>query len=461
MPAAYTTLKLTDGTVSADLVDGVNYQLIDGGWAPKVARRRRGKLGRHYTDVVEEMTINVLSEISGAACLANLVVLINLLEQAAAWEEDGDADAVLLQVLPQGSVLTNPLQAAVLGGRELEALMELPATYNDLLMIWEIAGVKLKIERRGLWLGDEEEVAASAAEVGNIVTLDFGSSALAPVSLQADFGTASGTISDTSIEPFYLLLGKPAHFARWPLGASGVDDSANHALEDYVLRYTPSNTNENQMFGFTVTPSMRRAHIFVVAKSNSATANFAIRCVASRVYLNDEFAVWGTTEPKTIYAGDTARQIVYLGLVALPENIRTFGIMIQASAAADSFDIDDFVALGDYETSSVFAVGAGEVPAGGMDIGDYGVAIKHQQLTRPQPTAGLFKVTGPGTTDLEFEAPAVDGNRHLLMDGDQLSVLMLSVDQTDDYWRWHEAGSDNIIQYTVTAARRPAYLIPR
>ena len=65
LEAAYTTLTL-DGNL--DLVDNVNYSLVEGGWSPAVAARRVSVLVNRspYEDVTEEIVLNVYGT---TACL--------------------------------------------------------------------------------------------------------------------------------------------------------------------------------------------------------------------------------------------------------------------------------------------------------------------------------------------------------------------------------------------------------
>ena len=55
-----TILRITNGTTTLDLMDGVNYQATADSWAPNVAKLRRGQLGRGiYEPVVEQFEVMV------------------------------------------------------------------------------------------------------------------------------------------------------------------------------------------------------------------------------------------------------------------------------------------------------------------------------------------------------------------------------------------------------------------
>ena len=100
----YSTLKITDGTTTADLTDQTNYQLVDGGWAPSVAPLRKSTLGGSgpYEDVIEEIVVNVHGT-TAATCLANLAKLSQLLDQAERWSRGENISPVKLQCQPWGS----------------------------------------------------------------------------------------------------------------------------------------------------------------------------------------------------------------------------------------------------------------------------------------------------------------------------------------------------------------------
>src|SRR4051812_30642710 len=86
----YLYLVLTDGTTTVTFSDGANgstnYPPQAGGWAPNVAALNQSLLGGRgpYTDVVEEITINVRGA-TAALCYSNLDALVRLLDQADRW----------------------------------------------------------------------------------------------------------------------------------------------------------------------------------------------------------------------------------------------------------------------------------------------------------------------------------------------------------------------------------------
>ena len=161
--AAYTTITITDDTTTLTLTDGRNYALVDQGWAPGVAQLRISTLGGRgpYEDVVEQLTLNVLGE-TGVEALYNLGELSRMLDQAERWNRGELVAAVKLTYQPQGSVLTTALQCVILGRAGGSAVSN-SATFNDLLMCYEISNVQLAFVRRGLWLEAEETLAATSA----------------------------------------------------------------------------------------------------------------------------------------------------------------------------------------------------------------------------------------------------------------------------------------------------------
>lgn len=139
------TLALTDGVLTASLVDGTNFNIIASGWGPRVARRRRSDLGGGpYANEIEDISLN-LTGASEAVILANQETLAILVNQAYDWEQGRDVLPVKLQITMSSGTL---LEAAVYGDGSVAS----PSSWSDLLMVQEINQVRLTLERHGLWL---------------------------------------------------------------------------------------------------------------------------------------------------------------------------------------------------------------------------------------------------------------------------------------------------------------------
>lgn len=173
--ALYTVLEITttaatgkrNVTKTANLVDGANYTLIDGGWAPRVPPRLINLLGGRgaYEEPEERLEVNVFGP-TGALALANLAKLSQLLDQAEAWNAGDNVAPVYCRLQPQGSLMADPLRAVITGRGEASNLLEMPVSFNDKLMIYEIGPVSVNFERRPLWLLDAYSILDLLANSG-------------------------------------------------------------------------------------------------------------------------------------------------------------------------------------------------------------------------------------------------------------------------------------------------------
>ena len=153
---SYSVLELVGKNLTINLLDGVNYALVQ--WAPSVSARDRSLLGNYspYLNVSEVLTVNVFGE-SVTEALQALDDINIVLEQAEAWSLGDAVEPVLMRVQMLGSSLDEPLEAVVLGRPGDESPMMLQPSFNQDLLIYEISNVEIRLVRRGLWLGEEVE----------------------------------------------------------------------------------------------------------------------------------------------------------------------------------------------------------------------------------------------------------------------------------------------------------------
>lgn len=210
-------LKLTDGTTTLDLMDITNYGVPYDTWTPKVARRRRSQMSGDgpYENVVEEIPLHVRGA-SAAAALANLTALAEMLDQAERWSLGEDVTAVWLQYRPTNSA-GDILQAVVVGAASDLPLLTLSPRVNDAAN-YEIDGVTLLLERRGLWLAQSS---ANLASNGSFETFSGGAftgwsaTGVATITQESSpvyAGTTSAKIDTAAAAGFYQDLSIPSGF---------------------------------------------------------------------------------------------------------------------------------------------------------------------------------------------------------------------------------------------------------
>lgn len=447
--AAYSSLVVTDGTTTATLTDGTNYQLIDGGWSPTVAPLRASTLGGSgpYADVTEQITVNVRGS-TGATCLANLAKLSQLLDQAERWARGEPVTAVLLTCQPQGSTQGAALSCVILG-RAGETAVNPPATFNDLLMIFEIPNVQLSFKRRGLWLEAIETLEATGAVANpGIRTGTFASAAAVSSPAKAVLTFPS----DADVTQYLILWAN--HASRIALieaeGMAGyqytsVADTTYIARGGNVLRYTPTDllSTSAGWVALTTLTTCRRVAIWAAVRNNSATATWTIRARLTS----------GTSNPTYYSSGvllDTASttpRIMFLGIITMPTYPAYINVYVQASTITGppTLDIDYFAVL------DITDEMAGALTAGLSGSGASGTAITidAQPLTYPGPT--VKKTVSAGIAEMSYL-----GDAFLTVNGSYLATAYLATE--DAYWCSRTTSTADT--YTLTASRWKAHTVP-
>lgn len=223
-------LRLTDGTTTLDLMDITNYGVPYNAWTPKVARRRRSQMGGNgpYENVIEEIPLHVRGA-SAAAALANLAALAEMLDQAERWSLGEDVAAVWLQYQPTNST-GDVVQAVVVGDAGDLPLVGLSPRVNDAAN-YEIEGITLYLERRGLWLAQSSAnlvLNGSFEDFSGGAFDDWSATGVATVTQESSpvyDGTASAKIDTAAAAGLYQDLSIPSGFlctvTAWVYVSSG------------------------------------------------------------------------------------------------------------------------------------------------------------------------------------------------------------------------------------------------
>lgn len=447
--AAYTTLTISDGTTTANLVDGTNYALVANGWGPSVATLRVSTLGGGgpYADVTEEITVDVLGS-TGAVCLANLAKLSRLLDQAERWSRGEPVAAVLLTCQPQGSTLAAALSCVILG-RAGESAVNPPATFNDLLMCYEIPDVKLSLRRRGLWLeAVETPTPSGTTSRTNIATVTFASAATVASPLKAVLTFPT----DTNVAQYLLLWANSANRlmlveAEGMAGYqySSVSDAAHLASNGYILRYTPTDLLSTAAGWIAITPltTCRRVAVWAMVRNNSSAATWTVKArltsgTSNPTYVGPAVQIDATT---------TDPRIIFLGTLAMPTYPSYINIYVQAStlSGTPTLDIDCFYVLDvtDGMAGAITATLAGSGAAG------TGITIDAQPLSLPTPT--LIKSVSAGSAQMAYL-----GDAFMAASGTTLCMSYLATEAA--YWCSQTGGVADT--FTLTASRWKAHTVP-
>jgi hypothetical protein len=448
----FMALTITDGTTTANLVDGINYDLVDRGWAPGVAALRKSTLGGYgpYENVVEEITVNIYGA-TAAQCLENLATLSQLLDQAERWNRGEQVAAVRLTCQPTGSTLDDPLECVILGRVDQQPVMGLPVVFNDKLKIdiFEVPDVRLRFVRRGLWLEAAETPATSAAVTNpGIATVTYASTATvsSPAKMELTFPT------DGAVTQYMLLYANNAarivfveaeNMAGYQF--TSVADAAKIARGGSVLRYTPTDllsTSAGWVALSTLT-TCRRMAVWAAVRNNSGSATWNVR---ARLTSGTSNPTYYGPEVK-IDASSTDPRIVFLGMIAMPTYPAYLNVYVRASTITGppTLDIDYFALL---DTTDEMA---GAIVANLSGSGSSGTAIIVDARPLTDPTPVVTKSVSAGVAEMSYL-----GNGYMSINGTYLSAAFLAVEST--YWCSQTTGVADT--FTLTGTRWKARTTP-
>lgn len=464
MPAALSSIELTDGTTTATLSDTDNYGLLSGGWSPQIATRRTSVLGgRPYTQVVEEMRFDVYGD-TMADCIAHLAVILRLIDQAYRWSQGESFDPVRIEYQPQGSTMVNPLSALVYGFADNAPPATLPATYNDLLMCFVIENVTLRFVRDGAWLGDEEDITVAAALHPSVVSGTFTgfASHLSPVKVEL------GQLPNQTDLPIYdtgyvLIADRAARIqlieaeGMGPINDFTVDaDATRKPSGTGVLVYTPTTTDEDNTALENITlDEGRRVGIVAAVRNSHASTSFAVRVeiagpagrslTSSRPYIIDP----GSTDPR----------IVLLGVVLCEEAYASMRLYVQADAVAGTLSIDYLALINlDNPTSRIVSIGRIDVASSIPGTEESYLTIDPRALEDVTPRIRLI---GQDFPTLNYAVPQFwRGDPYLLSLGTTIAAMFCLRNSVGGYWIAWDTAAAASIDADVIFTRRISYLAP-
>ena len=365
---SYSVLELVGKNLTIDLLDGVNYALVQ--WAPSVTARDRALIGNYspYLNVTEVLTVNVFGE-SVTETLQALDDINVVLEQAESWSLGDAVEPVLMRVQLQGSSLVDPLEAVVLGRPGDDMSMVLQPTFNQDLLVYEIANVEIRLLRRGLWLGEEVERSLSGTLTNPaVMTVNMGErlNRLSPTTIRVTgFGAGTPMLGGG----YMLISGVPAASSQGRnIGIYGatsmssaefnvVDDSANNAHFDDILRIDAAADATGTITLSGVYAEVSRVSVFAAIRNNSTTTTWRVRA-KSTGYVT---AVDGW---QTIDALSQEPRIVYVGTLANQSGTHiNVALEFEASAVSGTLDVNYVVILGHDQSTGYITIDGADYSA--------------------------------------------------------------------------------------------------
>jgi hypothetical protein len=447
-------LKITDGTTTIDLLgnDATNsFNLIEGSWAPNVARRKRSQMGggSWAEDVVEALPLYAKSDTSAATVLANIDALAALMDQAQRWALGEAVDPVILRYSPNSSTVY--VQAVILGPPDNAQAVVLPPTFTDDLHQNDVVkGVTLQFKRRGLWHATQTTVAGSdtstvtpdtttrtfAAAVTNPSPTDFSIEFTSASSPTAPYANLVVAVTDDANN---IVIVPGENLTKRDSAGGPVTTTADAAARGgNVKRFNGGNGG----YYDTSVNSAKRIIAILSCRNNSTTTPVTVKLQAASV----SWGAFNSGKQITVDTSTTNPRVVILPMVALPEAISR--VCIDVSGA--SFDIDDAVFI------NVDSIGTRVLTSVAAAANENGIKtwFLNRSLTDPIP---LVKNTNSAGSQTDY-TPWY-GDRNIYLSGDEISVMVMGINSSNFYLT---TGGSTAASYKLAdVSRLPVYLVPR
>lgn len=447
----YQYVALTDGVTTVVLNDGISYALTS--YAPGVPYVNDNALGPLYADVVDTITFDAIGCTAAEAYSAAAAVNA-LLDQARRWWDGETVSAVRLQIEAQESALALPLEACLKGRAPGGAApLSLPAQWSAFYGKYLVQGITIQFVRRGQLLYPTAETATSSQQTTpnvQAVAISTPTDISSPTKLSYSFFNG-GVAANGVIEQAVVLTASAAnrlqiYEAESTVKGSNVAtqaDAANLARGGSVARYSPGvlSTQMTQTFS-GLDSNARKIAVWAAVRNNSLTTTFTIQI--------QDVDTLQTAPPVAIDTSSQRPRIVFLGILANRFTFNGIKLLLTASAAADTLDVDYFVVQAvDDETSGALAILTTGAVAG--QVGFAPLVIDPQILSQPQPIV----YSGSGT----IRALNYAGDPTFYTPGAFVATILAPAGNPATFWRVVNSGG-TALDSAVTASRYGAYLVP-
>jgi hypothetical protein len=463
-----TICRITDGATVCDLiwnnVSNRRYMLARDNWAPQIplARASDDSALGPYTDVVEEIGVNVFGE-SASDALSNLATLHMLLDQAHRWDwERENVSAITFQYTPTGGA--NLLQTLILG-RELgdeTANMDLPVTFNHDLQMYQIADVKLRFRHRAPHIGPTDTATSSSAANPSVLTATFATSHL--IYSPTKIAITGQTIANAPVmRARYLLLAASAskfdisEGEGWAWNSSqssggsitNTADAANLARGGAVGRVAVINAGQVVITSPVLASNVGSLiDVFVTLKNNSGASGLTITAQFDQNAGFDS-ALRG---PERSISTDNQPQIMYLGRIALAYPYNQLHLIFKNSGAGTTnVDVDYVVLFGADDPASQIIVLDEKTINSVLPAGAYSIVVDPGPLARHEPFIGVTS----GATEFPLSHR---GDTYPVQRLTTLSAVVLGT--MVNYWRIADA-VPSAISHALSLTRYKSYLVPQ
>lgn len=348
-----TSLKISDGTTTADLTDNVNYNLAENGLDLGIAKLRTSELGgRGPIDEAEgSITIDVLSTPADVATtLANVERLQQLAIQCQRWNRGANVAGVYIEI----QINAGTAKRCMLTYLNIQP----PNQFADLLMVQEVEQVKISFTRRGAWLPATAETATTAgAAIPAVQSVFMTSDATIPSPLRFRYTGFVNTGLPSGQFPGGVIILAPCKI----VGGASVSNSitlyeaenisgltstvdSNQASGGRVGRLTTASTTPltlSMNMAAYLDTAVTRVTVYAVLKKSSASVTWQLQAQI-RQYLGTPLA-----DTSVFVDGSNVNpRVVRIGSIPNSVNANRVEVVItNLTGTSDTLDVDYFVII--------------------------------------------------------------------------------------------------------------------
>lgn len=470
-------LKITNGTTTLDLLGGSatnSFNLLADEWGPTVARRSERSLGGDvYETAVEQIPLYVQSDTDAATVLANIEALAALIDQAQVWRDGGDVAAVRIQYSPNSD--TDYLECVILGPPDGEPGVVLPPNFTSDLWQNAVDGVVLQFERRGLWLGEAETQDDLTNTTDAVVALTFADSLANPSPVSVEVISDDVGSSHTGLVGFLAVsdLDDGINVAStYGSGSAGSTVSSVRSFGGDCREITPSSvttyTVNLDLDGGAITLNPLRPElfdIFLVGRNLSDTVTYQVtaQLIGSVSTLTGDLGKARTIPTGGSGFSDQSAFVLRLGTLGCASSLSRIQLkLVPSETDTDTLQIDYAIAckLGTQliefpRVTELSAVKTLRVIQGQLDGDGVGTGTATTSQVQARAESVYY-------SDSAVRFPTAYGNKSLWMQGDTVQVCLFgwAAGRTISSTAYSNV-TDFLISRSITAGRRPGYLVPR
>lgn len=466
-------IELTDGSVSVIIADGPanpNYALREGGWAPTVAHLDTASLGGDgpWSLAEEAISHDVFAD-GGTGLTQRIQAAKALLLQAQRWAEGEFGVApVRLRYQPDGSALASPLECAVLG-MPGQGAVGLPESFNDYLMVREVEGAILRFLRRGALLGAEQTATGSAGSTPGVLSCTFAAGALpfpSPTwvrisSLPAP--NSSGISLPITVGGLLLVTDKADGIqiieAESGSGTAWTNRSETSLLArgGSVKRLTSTAASSYSLTFASVTLAEPLVQVWAVLRNSSGLPARASVVIRQDAYVINNVVATDWVDVPEIGSPFVLRLDPPVVAPIIGANrVVSLSLQIETTQASQVIDVDYLVVAAAGRVAAVAPDAIALPLQSGATTLSATLEVNPRVLELPR---GDVRATFSGSAiTTQTSQVGARGSPALHFAGGTIYAAYLA--PALDYWRYPLANGSGAASVTLSAGRRPAYLIP-